>query len=74
MTAGIAPNNVRHWTLEEAEEALDDVASKIEAYGKSVKELRYRASEWTLSTEETHLLAEYERLERMVKFAKGASE
>lgn len=74
MTAGIAPNNVRHWTLEEAEEALDNVASKIESYGKSVKELRYRASEWKLSPEETHLLAEYERLERMVKFAKGASE
>lgn len=73
MTAGYAPNNVRHWTLEEIQEALNEVAVKIESHGKSVKELRYRASEWALSAEELDLLTEYERLERMVNFAKGES-
>jgi|GEM_PF-668057 len=74
MTAGFAPNNVRHWTLEEAEEALAEVATRIEVKGRSVKELKYRASEWELSTEELDLLSEYERLSRMVKFAKGESD
>lgn len=73
MTAGFVPSNVRHWTLAEAVEARDRVAGEIEANGKSVKELRFRASDWTLSAEELYLLAEYERLERMVKFAKGES-
>ena len=73
MTAGFVPSNVRHWTLAEAVEARDRVAGKIEANGESVKELRFRASEWSLSAEELSLLAEYERLERMVKFAKGES-
>lgn len=74
MTAGFAPDNVRHWTLEEAEVALDRVTRKIEANGMSAKELRFRASEWTLSAKELDLLAEYERLTRMVEFAKGDSE
>lgn len=71
MTAGFVPSNVRHWTLEEAVEARDRVAEKIAAKGRSVKELRFRASEWSLSAEELDLLTEYERLERMVKFANG---
>lgn len=73
MTAGFAPNNVHHWTLEEIQEALDKVAAKIGSHGMSVKELRYRASAWELSAEELDLLTEHERLERMANFAKGAS-
>lgn len=71
MTAGFVPSNVRHWTLKEAVEARDHVAEIIGAKGKSVKELRFRATEWALSAEELDLLAEYERLERMVSFAEG---
>ncbi|MCQ4626587.1 hypothetical protein KBX17_01990 [Corynebacterium sp. CCUG 65737] len=71
MTAGFVPSNVRHWTLEEAVDARDRVAEEIAANGKSVKELRFRASEWSLSADELNLLDEYERLERMIKFANG---
>ena len=73
MTAGFSPNNVHHWTLEEIQEALDKIVGKIESHGMSVKECRYRASEWALSAEELDLLTEYERLERMANFAKGAT-
>ncbi len=59
MTAGFVPSNVRHWTLEEAVDARDRVAEEIAANGKSVKELRFRASEWSLSADELNLLDEY---------------
>ena len=74
MTAGFAADNVRHWTLEEVVAERERVADRIKTGGKSVKELRYRAAEWSLSAEELDLLAEYERLDRMAKFAGHKSE
>lgn len=71
MTTGFTSENVRQWTLEEAEAELRRIAREIESRGMSVKEFRYRASEWELEPAELALLRKYERLERMVAFAIG---
>lgn len=65
---------VRHWTLEDIQQEIDRLDKAIEATGMSVREIRFRESEWQLDPELISLLRKYERLQRMATFArKGVS-
>lgn len=73
MTAGLSSDNVRYWTLEESLAELERVEREMKLRGKTPKEFSYRAAEWELTPEEFDLLRQYERLDRMVRFARGGS-
>ena len=59
----MSANAVRYWDLDEAIKARDKLDMTVE-------ELQYRALEWDLDQDERKLLAEYERLNRMIEFAR----
>jgi hypothetical protein len=62
---------VHYWILDDAIKARNSVEDRIKNELKtSVKKLRYRALEWDLDQNERKLLAEYERLNRMIEFAR----
>ncbi len=61
---------VRHWTLEEIQQEIDRLDEAIEATGMSVREIRFRESEWQLDPELNNLLRRYERFQRMATFAR----
>ena len=67
----MSANAVRYWDLDEAIKARDTVKDRIEQkLDMTVEELQYRALEWDLDQYERKLLAEYERLNRMIEFAR----
>lgn len=67
----MSANAVRYWNLDEAIKARDTVKDRIEReLNMTVEELQHHALEWDLDQNERKLLAEYERLNRMIEFAR----
>ena len=67
----MSDNAVRYWNLDEAIKARDTVKDRIEReLNMTVEVLQHHALEWDLDQNERKLLAEYERLNRMIEFAR----
>lgn len=67
----MSANAVRYWNLDKAIKARNTVKDRIKReLNMTVEDLQRHALEWDLDQNERKLLAEYERLNRMIEFAR----